>query len=184
MLLLFSCDYCYSRGRKINKYYRHNHLSIASKRRTLEETIAIAKKKLPDQDVDGRKGVKCHSPLFDLQDTGFDVIRGTPVDSLHCQDLGITRTMIDRLAMGGKEAKEMRARLDSLLLEIKTIREIRRLRSLDHFKNFKGSEFQTICLVIFPIYFGHTLDYNTPFTDDETFRLENKDFSIKTFQYL
>jgi hypothetical protein len=117
-----------------------------------------------------RKGVKQWSPLFELE--GFDVFKDTPVEPMHCFDIGITQAMLDHLTKGqSEEAAEVKEKLDKLLLETKSIREMsRRLRGMAYFPQFKASEFQTIGLCIFPFFFGVAMDYHNLFTDDEIWR--------------
>jgi hypothetical protein len=170
LICLLSCDVCLSKGKTVKRFVRHDYMSMISERRTLEETKRIATSGLSPKD-EARKGVKQYSPLFDIE--GFDVFKMTPVEPMHNQDLGLTRQLLSRLTKGqSKEANHIRSQLETLLLEYRGVHEMsRRLRSMEHFKNFKSAEFQAIGLNIFPYFFGILLNsYDPPVTDDDTFR--------------
>jgi len=83
---LFSCDFCLSHGERDagSSTYRHHLESLGSERRTLTSTKAMALSDLADTDL-ARKGVKQWSPIFELDEIGFDVFEGTPVEPMHNQ---------------------------------------------------------------------------------------------------
>ena len=165
-----------SKGKRIKKFYRHTHKSVRAKKRKFEDMEAIAKSNLAPTDL-ARKGVKCYTPLYDLHDHGFNVFDQTPVESMHNQDMGLTRQILHRLTKGqGQEATGFRERLDELIVNFKGVREMsRRLRSLDHLPMFKANECQTIALCLFPFFFGEELNtFDPDYTDDDILMYKKK----------
>jgi hypothetical protein len=146
--------------------------------------MLVANSTLAPKDL-ARKNVRRWSPLFDLRDHGFDVMKDTPVEIMHNTDLGLTRQFLFRLTTtGGEEAKLFQKALDDLIATVKGVAEMgRRPRPLAELPNFKASELQFICLCLFPVYFGCLLTFDSITTDDETFRCVFIIFMILSCSY-
>ena len=87
------CTWCYNPGIRVQKGQGHTRIYVQQAEgydlRTKKEVIRDGKKAFKeDRIVNGVKGV---SKLLELPH--FDIVRGFPVDNLHCVDLGVSRQL-------------------------------------------------------------------------------------------
>ena len=119
--------------------------------RAAEECRRVAKSDLPADDVEGRKGIKGDTPLYDLKGD-FDVVWDIPPESFHLISEGITKQILTRLIVKRQDKASdcLRQRLDEAYSSMRVFSEMSRRTSKLNVANLKGSDLTMMTLSVLP----------------------------------
>ncbi len=93
-----------------------------------------------------RKGIRCYSPLLDLEPR-LDIVKDIPIEEFHLLKEGLTKHMITRITKGHSvTAREITSTFQAHYIRTKVFSESpRRPRRFNHISKFKGL---SVCLEI------------------------------------